>query len=74
MSPRMDLSGKICLITGGASGIGKSLVQCFLRKGCKCFFVDIQYRVSFLSIDTGFPLIYHFLFTYVGCKKIQQPR
>lgn len=37
-----DLNGKSVLITGGASGIGASLVEGFVRQGCKVGFIDID--------------------------------
>lgn len=37
-----SLSGRAVLITGGASGIGASLVEHFARQGCRVAFLDIQ--------------------------------
>lgn len=41
-----DLNGKSVLITGGASGIGASLVEGFVRQGCKVGFIDIDDRAA----------------------------
>ncbi|WP_342361544.1 SDR family oxidoreductase [Terrarubrum flagellatum] len=37
-----DLAGKVVLITGGASGIGASIVHHFARQSCKVAFIDIK--------------------------------
>jgi NAD(P)-dependent dehydrogenase (short-subunit alcohol dehydrogenase family) len=37
-----DLEGKTVVITGGASGIGASIVQAFARQGARVGFVDIN--------------------------------
>lgn len=34
--PECILEGKIALITGGGSGIGYAIAECFLKAGCKC--------------------------------------
>ena len=44
-----DLSGKVCLVTGSAGGIGLEIVKICLQKGAKCLMVDINYRVSLKS-------------------------
>jgi len=37
-----DLAGKVVLVTGGASGIGESIVRAFARQEAKVGFVDID--------------------------------
>jgi D-xylose 1-dehydrogenase len=37
-----SLNNRTAFITGGASGIGASLVEAFLAQGCKVAFVDLQ--------------------------------
>ena len=32
---------KVCVITGGANGIGKSIKEAFTKEGCKCYVIDI---------------------------------
>lgn len=40
--PSQRLHGKVALITGGATGIGESIVRIFHKHGAKICFVDIQ--------------------------------
>jgi len=37
-----DLSGKVVLITGGANGIGASMVESFCQQGAKVYFCDLD--------------------------------
>ena len=37
-----SLKGKIVLVTGGASGIGESIVEAFVRQGSLVVFLDVQ--------------------------------
>lgn len=36
----LHLKDKVALVSGGASGIGKGIVDCLLQEGCKVAFVD----------------------------------
>jgi len=37
-----DLSGKTAVVTGGASGIGKALVECLVREGTRVIIADVE--------------------------------
>jgi NAD(P)-dependent dehydrogenase (short-subunit alcohol dehydrogenase family) len=37
-----DFQGKICIVTGGANGIGRAIVQAFCRVGARVAFCDID--------------------------------
>ena len=37
-----DLKGKVVLITGGANGIGESMVRAFAAQGCQVHFCDVD--------------------------------
>ena len=38
----MKLKNKICVITGGAAGIGKKISQCFLQEGALVYIFDVN--------------------------------
>ncbi len=38
----MQFAGKICVITGGANGIGRCLVESFVKEGAKVAFIDLD--------------------------------
>lgn len=40
------LEGKVCIVTGGAQGIGKSIVRKLASEGAKCVIVDIDLQTA----------------------------
>jgi NAD(P)-dependent dehydrogenase (short-subunit alcohol dehydrogenase family) len=38
----MDISGKVFIVTGGASGLGEGSVRMFAREGGKVVVADVQ--------------------------------
>ncbi|WP_216829875.1 SDR family NAD(P)-dependent oxidoreductase [Alkalihalobacterium elongatum] len=47
MGKRLD--GKVCIITGAASGFGKAMVHEFIKEGAKIFAIDISKKVQDLK-------------------------
>ncbi len=41
----MDLTDKVCMVTGASRGIGRAIAEAFLQKGAKVFLLDILWKV-----------------------------
>jgi D-xylose 1-dehydrogenase len=67
-----SLRDRAVLITGGATGIGESLVRHFVRQGCRVAFLDIQDEPAHQLVDAlaaeGFPAP-----LYVSCDLTNIP-
>jgi len=48
-----ELSGKIAVVTGGASGLGRSTVELLLREGARVVIADVSARGEELARDLG---------------------
>lgn len=43
---------KVCVVTGGANGIGRCLVEEFARNGCRVAFIDLDQKAGFRLLAT----------------------
>src|SRR5262249_40148456 len=48
-----ELSGKIAIVTGGASGLGRGTVELFLREGARVVIADVDKRGEELARTLG---------------------
>ena len=54
------ISGLVCMVTGGASGLGKATVENFVRKGCKVVICDLpDSKGHELASELGLNAIFH---------------
>ena len=49
-----SIKNKVVLITGGASGIGESIVENFLQQGSKVAYIDREKMMSYKKLS-----VYH---------------
>ncbi|XP_065034767.1 secoisolariciresinol dehydrogenase-like isoform X1 [Musa acuminata AAA Group] len=62
------LAGKVAVITGAASGIGKATAAEFIRHGAKVILADVHHELGKATADELGPAA-----TFVGCDVTQEP-
>ncbi len=60
----MDFSGKCCLVTGAARGIGRAIAEAILDKGGRVLLADILWKVA-TSIFVQHKLSLKHVFSYI---------
>ncbi|MGB8405152.1 MAG: SDR family oxidoreductase [Mycobacterium sp.] len=56
-----ELAGKVAIVTGGASGIGRGVVARFLAEGAKVVIADVQRELGeALAADAGNNALFHY--------------
>jgi NAD(P)-dependent dehydrogenase (short-subunit alcohol dehydrogenase family) len=56
-----ELAGKVAIVTGGASGIGRGTVERFLAEGARVVIADVQRELGqALAADAGDDAIFHY--------------